>query len=67
MGKIIFTCYDIVASIEETNMIPESFVVLKETWVKATGIPKIARKELYVTELAYLVGDLEEVFADSLK
>ncbi|KAG2657466.1 hypothetical protein PVAP13_1KG175608, partial [Panicum virgatum] len=42
MGKIRFTCYDIVASIEETNMSPESFAVLKETWVKTTGIPKIA-------------------------
>jgi len=67
MEQIRFTCYDIVASIEETNMSPESFAVLKETWVKAIGIPKIARKELYVTELAYLVGDLEVVFAESLK
>jgi len=67
MGQIRFTCYDIVASIEETNMSPESFAVLKETWVKAIGILKIARKELYVTELAYLVGDPEEVFVESLK
>ena len=44
MGQIRFTCYDIVSSIEETNMSPESFAVLKETWVKTTGIPKIARK-----------------------
>ncbi|XP_039772965.1 uncharacterized protein LOC120641069 [Panicum virgatum] len=40
--------------------------MLQTIWVKAEGIPKIAKKETHVMELAYLVGDPEEVFLDSL-
>ena len=39
MGPIRFTCYDLVGTVEETNMCPESFDVLKEVWVRALGIP----------------------------
>ena len=66
MGQFKFTCSDIIASVAETNMEPDSFAVLSTTWVRATGIPKVARKETAVMELAYLVGDPEEVHKPSL-
>ena len=36
-------------------------------WVRAIGIPKFARTEFVVMELARLVGDLEEVHLPSLQ
>lgn len=67
MGKIRFTCCDVVATVEETKMDPDPFATLYTIWVKATGIPKVAKKkEPYVIELAYLVGDPEEVHLESL-
>ncbi|KAG2578102.1 hypothetical protein PVAP13_6NG187903, partial [Panicum virgatum] len=49
------------ATVQETDRDPESFHMLQAVWVKAEGIPKIAKKEIHVMELAYLVGDPEEV------
>ena len=66
MGNIRFTCSDILASVEETKMVPESFDVLKDTWVRVVGIPKVARKKTFVTDLAYLVEDPEEIYVESL-
>ncbi|CAN6227779.1 unnamed protein product [Urochloa humidicola] len=67
MGRIKFTCFDIQASVQETDRDPESFDMLQTVWVRAEGIPDIARKEVHVMELAYLVGDPEEVHEESLK
>ena len=67
MGTIKFTCFDIQATVQETDRDPESFHMLQAVWVKAEGIPKIAKKEIHVMELAYLVGDPEEVFLESLE
>nr|TKW39667.1 hypothetical protein SEVIR_1G194400v2 [Setaria viridis] len=66
MGRIRFTCSDLVATVEETKMDPDSFATLQTVCVKATGIPKVVRKEPHVMELAYLVGDPEEVCIESL-
>ncbi|CAO2149131.1 unnamed protein product [Urochloa humidicola] len=41
--------------------------MLQTVRVRAEGIPDIARKEAHVMELAYLVGDPEEVHLASLK
>ena len=67
MGKIKFMCYDMLASVEETDRDPNSFDTLYTVWVKALGIPNISRKENHVMELAYLVGDPEEVHLESFK
>jgi len=67
MGTIKFTCFDIQATVQETDRDPESFHMLQAVWVKAEGILKIAKKEIHVMELAYLVGDPEEVFLESLE
>lgn len=45
MGKIRFTCCDVVATVEETKMDPDPFATLYTIWVKATGIPKVAKKK----------------------
>jgi hypothetical protein len=66
MGKIKFICFDIQASMVETDRDTESFDMLKTDWVKAIGIPKQARKEVHVMELDYLVGDPEKFFLESL-
>ena len=66
MGQFKFTCYDITASVAETTMEPDSFAVRATNWVRASGVPKIARKEIAMMELAYLVGDPEEVYLPSL-
>ncbi|CAO2147079.1 unnamed protein product [Urochloa humidicola] len=41
--------------------------MLQMVWVRAEGIPEVVRKEPHVMELAYLVGDPEEVHLESLK
>lgn len=66
MGRIRFTCLDMVATVEETKMDPDSFATLETIWVKAVEIPKVARKESDVMELAYLVRDPQEVHIESL-
>ena len=67
IGKIKFTFYDLLASVEETDRDPDSFDTPKIVWVRTLGIPSIARKETHVMELGYLVGDPEEVHVESLK
>jgi len=66
MGKIKFVTADIMAVVEESNMEPGAFQVLQSVWVRAVGIPRIARSEFAVLELARLVGDPEEVHNPSL-
>lgn len=67
MKEFKFTCYDMQAVVEETNLTPDFFDELHSVWVIAVGIPKTCKKtEAAVLELAYLVGDLEEVHAPSL-
>ena len=48
-------------------MDPNVFQVLQSMWVRAIGIPKFARTEFAVMELARLVGDPEEVHVPSLQ
>lgn len=66
IGRIKFTCSDIQALVQETDRDFDSFDALHIVWVRARGIPKIAKKEQHVMELAYLVGDTEEVHLESL-
>lgn len=66
-GKMKFITSDILAVVEETKMDPEAFEVLQTVWVRAIGIPDIARSEFAVMELARLVGDPEEVHGPSLQ
>ena len=63
---IVAVVEDIVAVVDETDMDHEAFQVLQIVWVRAIGIPKLARIEFAVMELACLVGDLEEVHLPSL-
>lgn len=58
---------DIVAVVDETDMDHEAFQVLQTTQVRAIGIPKLARTEFAVMELACLIGDPEEVHLPSLQ
>jgi len=67
MNKIKFITSDVVAVIEETDRDPDTFQILQTVWVRAVGIPKIARTEFAVLELAKLVGDPEEVHLPSLQ
>ena len=43
MQKIKFITADVVAVVEETDRDPETFQVLQTVWVRARGIPKVAR------------------------
>nr|TKW00105.1 hypothetical protein SEVIR_8G086900v2 [Setaria viridis] len=55
MGRIKFTCSNIQGSVQETDRDFDSFDGLHTVW-----------KEQHVMELAYLVGDPEEVHLESL-
>lgn len=67
MGNIKFITSDIVAIVVESNMDLDAFQVLQSVWVRVVGIPKIARTEFVVFELAHLVEDPEEVHLPSLQ
>jgi hypothetical protein len=54
------------ANVRETKRTIEAFAELHEVWVKAIGVPSIARTEKITRNLAYLVGDPLEVNAISL-
>lgn len=57
--RIKFITADIVAVVDELDKDPDVFQELQTAWVRAIGIPKIARTEFAVMELARLVGDPE--------
>lgn len=61
-----FITSNIIAVVEETKLDPDTFQLLESVWVRAKGIPKIARIEFAVTELARLVGEPEEIHIPSL-
>jgi hypothetical protein len=67
LNKIKFITSDVVAVVEETDRDPETFHMLQIVWVRAVGIPRVARTEYVVLELAKLVGDPEEVHMPSLQ
>ncbi|XP_021304717.1 uncharacterized protein LOC8062495 isoform X2 [Sorghum bicolor] len=67
MQKIKFITSDMVAVIEETDREPDTFQTLQTVWVRAMGIPNVARTEFAVLELAKLVGFPEEVHIPSLQ
>lgn len=67
MRRMKFITSDIVAVVEESDMDPDAFQMLQSVWVRAVGIPKVARTEFAVMELAQLVGDPEEVHVPSLQ
>jgi hypothetical protein len=67
MGQIKFiTCAGVVAVVEETFLDPDVFQELQTVWVRALGVPDIARTEGAMMELARLVGDPEEIHIPSL-
>jgi hypothetical protein len=53
--------------VEPTNLEKEVVCALEETWVKATGFPRKAKKEMVIKEISHLVGDPVEVDEKSLK
>lgn len=55
------------AKVEETSRTEESFAELREVWVKAYRVPRIARKEKELKDLSYLVGEPIEVDETSLR
>jgi hypothetical protein len=61
-----FETANIKAKVTPTEMSSESDGKLESVWVKAHKLPQIARKEEVVMEIAYLIGDPEEVDLTSL-
>uniref|UniRef100_A0A0A9BDV0 Uncharacterized protein n=1 Tax=Arundo donax TaxID=35708 RepID=A0A0A9BDV0_ARUDO len=57
---------DMKVKVEKLDEDVGCFAVLRSVWVKALGFPPWARKENAVKEVAYLVGDPEEVDKRSL-
>jgi hypothetical protein len=61
-----FETANIKAKVTPTEMSSESDGKLESVWVKEHKLPQIARKEEVVMEIAYLIGDPEEVDLSSL-
>ena len=59
-----FECFAIKAGVTDTTLIEDAFGAT--VWVRAFGVPPIGRTEAAVKEMAYLVGDSEEVDSSSL-
>jgi hypothetical protein len=55
------------AKVEPTNIEREVVCALEETWVRASGFPRKAKKEVFIKEISHLVGDPVEVDVDILK
>jgi hypothetical protein len=61
-----FVTSPITAKVIRTELSLESDDKLEVVWVKAFNFPKMARKEYIVMEVAYVVGDPEEVDISSM-
>jgi hypothetical protein len=57
---------DMVVSIEKSDLMVGCCDVLSTAWVQIMGVPYWARKEKAIEEVAYLVGDFEELDVSSL-
>jgi hypothetical protein len=55
------------AKVEPTNIEREAICALEETWVRASGFPRKAKKEMVIREISHLVRDPIEVDMESLK
>jgi DNA-directed RNA polymerase subunit H (RpoH/RPB5) len=56
-----FATVVIKAKVVPIEMEKEVVSLLEETWVKATGFPKKAKKDEVMKEISHLVGDSQEV------
>jgi hypothetical protein len=54
------------ANVRETERTIEAFAELQEVWVRATGVPPLARSEKVIEKIAHLIGDPMEVDSISL-
>lgn len=54
------------ANVRDTERTIDAFAELQEVWVKALGVPPLARSEKVMMKIAYLIGDPMEVDAISL-
>jgi hypothetical protein len=61
-----FDTTPITAKVIHTELSPEADGMLEVVWVKVYNLPDIARKEDTAIEVAYVVGDPEEVDVNSL-
>lgn len=57
---------DMVVSVQKSDLMIGCSDMLSTVWVKVMGVPYWARKVRAVEEVAYLVGDLEEIDQASL-
>ena len=57
---------DLKVCVERSSLATDSFASLSSVWVRASGFPQWARKEKVVEEVAFLIGDPEEVDKQSL-
>jgi hypothetical protein len=55
------------AKVEPTNIEREVICALEETWVRASGFPRKAKKEMVIREIFHLVRDPIELDMESLK
>uniref|UniRef100_J3N7V8 CCHC-type domain-containing protein n=1 Tax=Oryza brachyantha TaxID=4533 RepID=J3N7V8_ORYBR len=62
-----FKSGDIKASVVPTWMTEEAVYELVDEWVKIHGVPKIARNEITIKEIAELVGEFVELDNSSLR
>lgn len=53
------------ANVRDTERTIDAFAELQEVWVKALGVPPLARSEKVMMKIAYLIGDPMEVDAIS--
>jgi hypothetical protein len=61
-----FVTSPVTAKVIHTELSPESDGKLEVVWVKAFNFPEVARKEDIIMEVAYVVGDPEEIDISSL-
>ena len=57
---------DLKVCVERSSLATDSFASLSSVWVRASGFPQWARKEKVVEEVAFLIGDPEEIDKQSL-
>jgi hypothetical protein len=58
--------YDMVVTVKKSDLMVGCCDMLTTVWVQLIGIPHWARKERAVEEVAYLVGDFEEIDLSTL-
>jgi len=61
LKSVEFRTHEIIATVQETSMNPDDEGMLETVSVKISGIPRFAKKEEVVRELAYLAGNSDQV------